>query len=206
MVEIVKKRLGKYDSLVESIAIKFLSKKVAKDNGDARFLLGIMSSAFALCNSTLTKEQLNEEGDNNTPVVKLRHVMKTMKESGRVPYAEIISNLPQSQKVVLCIAMTLSQVSDAWNTMTFSQLRRYCAQASQQQVLTDLSQDGLVSIIRNLEDAGLFKIGEADNSFGQFGGDDIYDSPLSLGAQLEDVECALGETLFQNDFYKRLLR
>jgi len=205
MTEIVKRRLGKYEGLVERIAIAYVSKKVAKDNGDARYLLEIMSNAVTQCISAMKGEQLNEVG-NNLPVIKLRNVMKALKDLGRTPYAGIIANLPQSQKVVLCIAMTLSQVSPAWKMITMSQLRDYCAQATQQQVLDELSIDSLVSIITALEDAGLLKVGEGDTIGRQ--DDNPYNWCLSLGTQLEDVECALGETLLDEgefgEFYQRL--
>jgi len=203
MTAIVKKRLGRNKSLVENVAITYLSKKVAKDNGDARSVLEIMSSAVMECNSTITEEQLNEI-EYCSPVVKLKHVMKTLRESGRTPYAAIISNLPQSQKVVLCIAMTLSQVSPSWSVITFSQLRRYCGNATHRNILTCLSVDGLMSIVKSLEDAGLLKVGEGNNVFSHFNGDNVYNCPLRLGAQLEDVECALGEALLQQEFYKSL--
>jgi len=203
MVEIVKKRLGKQVGLVESVGITYLSKKLAKDNGDARSLLEIMSNAITQCKSSMTDNQLNDVG-STSPVVKLRHVMCALKESGRTPYAQIIANLPQTQKVVLCIAMTLSQVSSAWKTITFAQLRNYCSEASKQKILSELSMDSLIHTVGTLEDAGLLQYGEGDGSFGCRKVDNIYESTVSLGAQLEDVDCALGETLLQQDFYKRL--
>jgi len=203
MTEIVKRRLGKYESLVERIAIAYVSKKVAKDTGDARYLLEIMSSAVTKCTSVMKNEELNKVG-KNLPVIKLKHVMKALKDLGRTPYAAIIANLPQSQKVVLCIAMTLSQVSPAWRLITMSQLRTYCSQATQQSVLDELSIDSLVSVIRALEDAGLLKIGGGDIFVGH-NGDNPNEWLLSLGTQLEDVECALGETLLEKgSFYQRL--
>ena len=163
----------------------------------------IMRCAIKHCETTLTEEMLNEVGSHQ-PVVKLRHIMKALKELGQTPYANIIEDLPQSQKVVLCIAMTLSQVSPAWKTITMCQLREYCSHATQQKVLTELTIDNLVGIVTALEDAGLIKVGKGESGMGCPRNDNPYNWPLSLGTQLEDVDCALGETLLQQDFYKRL--
>jgi len=73
--------------------------------------------------------------------------MKALRESGRTLYAEIISNLPQYQKVVLCIAMILSQVSPL--------LWRYWANATHHDILACLSVDGHISTVRSLEGVGL---------------------------------------------------
>jgi len=203
MVEIVMKRLGKNVGVVERNALAYASKKVAKENGDARYMLEIMSSAVTQCKSSMTEVELKKVSDHMS-TIKLKHILKALKESGRTPYAKIIADLPQSQKVVLCIAMTLSQVSPAWKTITFAQLRLYCAEATNQEVLGQLSADSLHSIVSNLEDAGLLNIGEDNSPFRCHKDDNPYDWRLRLGAQLEDVDCALGETLLQQPFYKRL--
>jgi len=203
LVCIVKKRLGKENYLVEGSVITYVSRKVARHCGDARRVLELMRSSIIKCKEDFDAKALEKCGVKES-VVKLRHVMKAIRDSGMLPYAQIISSLPQSAKVVLCVAMALSQVSPGWRVIKLADLKYYCAEATRHNVMEHISIDGLVDIVRNLEDSGVLKVGDTDDIFGNFYADPSQ-WPLQLGVQLDDVECALGESLLQQPFYKSLV-
>ena len=203
MVNIIKRRLGENVSIIDESVLRYVSRRIAKTSGDARRLLELMSSAVVKCKENLEDSLLDKKSDS-IPVVKLKHVMKAMRDSGEMHHAQIIASLPQTAKVVLCVAMALSQVSPAWEVIQLSQLKKYCAEATRHNLMEGVSIDALVDIVRNLEDAGLLKIGDDDDLFGNFYVDP-HQWPLRLGVQLDDVECAIGETLLQNKFYRNLV-
>jgi Cdc6-like AAA superfamily ATPase len=204
MVAIIEKRLGSARSLVETSAVKFAAKKASKVSGDIRQVLNIIQLAFTKCLDELSSEVPSKTVDGNA-WVKLRHVMVALKDSGAVPLAHIISHLPQSCKSVLCIAVALQSYIPPRSTLTLGMLKKYCAEASSHNVLTleNTSNEVYVDIVRQLEDAGLLSIGGSDIFFNGMNSDPSQ-MQLSIQCGMDDVECAMGESLFNQPFYKNL--
>jgi len=204
MAAIINKRLGTARSLVEESAVKFAAKKVSKASGDVRQVLDIVKLAFTKCFDGLSPDELGKIIDTNA-VVKLRHVMVALKDSGALPLANIISHLPQSCKSVLCIAVALQNCIPPRSALTLGTLKKYCAEASSQHVvsLENTSNESYVDIVRQLEDAGLFTIGGSDIFFHGMSSDPMQ-MQLSIQCGMDDVECAMGEALFNQPFYKNM--
>ena len=76
----IKLRLGENISLVDEKAITFASRKIAKNKGDAREALQIMSDAISNAVKSIAPEILSKETDDSSScVVKISHVMKAIK-------------------------------------------------------------------------------------------------------------------------------
>ena len=204
MVAIIYRRLGTARTLVEDVAVKFAAKKVSKVSGDVRQVLDIMKLSFTKCFDGLSPDVVNKAVDENH-VVKLRHVMAALKDSGALPLANIISHLPQSCKSVLCIAVALQSCIPPRSALTLGLLKKYCAEASSHNVviLENTSNDSYVDIAHQLEDAGLFTIGGSDMFFHGMNSDPMQ-MQLSIQCGMDDVECSMGEALFNQPFYKTM--
>jgi Cdc6-like AAA superfamily ATPase len=205
MVAIIIKRLGKGRALIEEAAIKFAAKKVSKTSGDVRLVLDIVKLAFTKCLSDLAPELLNQTIDGKI-LVTLRHVMLALKDSGALPLANIISHLPQSCKSVLCIAVGLQSCIPPQSVLTLGMLKKYCAQASMHHIMTleNASNESYIDIVRQLEDAGLLSIGGSSDIFFHEMSYDPSGMQLSIQCGMDDVECAMGEALFNQPFYRNM--
>jgi len=203
MVAIIEKRLGSARSLLEISALKFATKKASKVSGDIRQVLNIIKLAFTKCLDELSPEVAEMAVDGST-YVKLRHVMIALKDSGAVPLATTISHLPQACKSVLCIAVALQSYIPP-RSLTLAMLKKYCTEASSQNLVTleNTSNETYIDISRQLEDAGLFRVGGSDIFFNSMNIDPLH-VQLSIQCGMDDVECALGETLFNQPFYKSM--
>jgi Cdc6-like AAA superfamily ATPase len=205
LVGIMKQRLFKNDTLIQEGAMRFLAKKVAAMSGDARSALRLIAKAIDFSRKSLTEDDLNKSG-SHANVVKIPHVMKVIKAECNVPHAERIENLPDMARIVLCIATVLGQVSDEWKIMRMGQLREFCNEATDNNILDTLSIDQFKNIIDDLCDAGLLLRGENDDDEMPNERDATFESmPIRIGVQLDEVECAMEEVLLQNDFYKRMV-
>lgn len=203
MVAIIDKRLGPARNLVEASAIKFAAKKVSKLSGDIRQVLNVVMLAFTKCLDELSSDVLNKAVDQSV-WVKLRHVMLALKDSGALPLANIISHLPQSCKSVLCIAVALQSCIPPRSPLTLGMLKKYCAEASSHSAVTleNTSNESYVDIVHQLADSGLFTIGGSDIFFNMTS--DPMQMQLSIQCGMDDVECAMGETLFNQSFFKTM--
>jgi len=204
LVSIIQKRLGHNIHLIDPIALTFVARKIAKANGDARLVLDLMRSSIIKARETLTTEDLNTH-TCDTIVVKLPHVMKAIKYSGAIPLVDYIIGLPSKAQTVLAIATTLGQVSSSWNIIPLHKLKKYCAEATRHEVFDDLSTESFYSIISMLEDAGLMYTAKTDRLLNKFRYDDFTEMPIRVDVQMEDVEIALEQTLFnQGTFFTKL--
>jgi len=202
LTQITLKRLRLCANLIDESTVRYLALKVAKMNGDARLMLQIMSLSFTNYKQEMTDSELGQREVKS--VVKLRHVMKALRDLGQVPYEAVIAALPQKAKEVLCVAITLTQVSSLWSVMTLSQLKKYCGEATRHEIMDSLNIDSLIDIVRILEDSGLLRIGDGNSKFGeQYIEPPLW--PLRLNVQLEDVERALEKSLLQIPFYKNMV-
>ncbi len=205
MKGIILQRLGDHKSLVEEKAIQYATKKISKNNGDARAVLDLFSKALNKCKLSLSKEQL-ESNDIQAPVLNMFHVLQALKNAGvNLTHVELIHTLPQKVKTVLCVASAINQVSDSWKDIPLSVLKRFCYEAVSKGIMDDLSSESFQGFVQQLEDSGLFCTGQIDelscsNQYVFFN-----DRTIRIGAQLEDVECAVEETLLQNSFYRGIV-
>lgn len=198
------KRLGRDKALVADAAIQYASKKVAKQSGDVRKLLELFTNSFMECKGSLSRDQLISTVVDK-PIVAPKHVVKAVKNSGLKSQADIIKSLPQKQKTVLCIASALNQVSDAWRDIPLSTLRDYSIEAAEHGVMDGLTTEVFNEIILALEDSGLLCTGGVQEFNSSCEYDDPANKMIRVGAQLEEVEFAIQETLMENSFYKRLV-
>ncbi len=196
----IKLRLGNNVSLVDTHALKYVSRRIGTNKGDAREALQIMSEAFSIATKSLGSKRLSEEGVD-TAVIKIPHVMAAFKGAGNNTILNRIANLPQNAKIVLCIATTLGQVSSAWKMIGTSKLKAYCNEAAGNDIIQGWTQDQFNEVIEHLLDADLISREEIDEDF-DFAGDKL----ITVGVQLEDVELALNEILLkEGSFYSRMV-
>ena len=184
-------------------ALQLISRRVAASTGDARRALEITSNAVGKCYDLLKAEELDHEvnyDDECMPLVELPHMMRAIREAMPMRHADIISGLPQAAKVILCIAISLSQVWGPTAEISISTLKKYCAEATQHSIMDELGIGHVMSLVEMLVDSGLLL---TSNS----GMLTPYDSnpKLKIGVQLDDVEIALEESLFKTGFYLSLV-
>jgi len=202
LTAIIEKRLGVNSCLIDKIAMTLLCRKVAKGSGDARSVLSIIANAIFEFKETLSDEEKAQKGVD-APVLKMMHMVKSMRNAA--PHVEIIHGLPQIQRIVLCVATALSQVSENWKIMSLNDLRTYVNQFMLRKSMNVVDIDQLSDIISRLEDASLVLAGEGDEILHARAYDDQGNRLIRIGVQLEDVELALGNTLLKEDFYKELI-
>jgi len=201
LTEIVNKRLGGNNlSLVDKNAVVYAAKRTANNRGDAREILHVMSEAFSLASQSLTSEQLSTVGPVESPIVKMPHVLKSIKNNGEYSKATIIESLPGNARIILCVASALGQIGSRWKIVKLSELKSYCANATS--VCEDFSLSVFDSSIELLMDSGLMCY---DYSYDMSDGDHD-DRGIKLGVHLHDVEIALEDTLLkEGSFYSNLV-
>ena len=211
LLAIVQDRVG--IKIIAEKALQLVCRKVAAASGDARSALDMTAKAVRKCEESLAADQLGRSGEGEGgieyPLVKLPHMMRSLREGMAMKHSETIEGLPQACKIVLCVAITLSSVSPAYKVIRMKDLRKYCAEASRHGLLENLSIDILFDIVSMLTDSGLLLVGD-DSQAGAsdlrqwvYTGD-LFEAPLQLGCQLDDVECALEKTLMSERFYRQL--
>mmetsp|Transcript_3388 Transcript_3388/g.7585 ORF Transcript_3388/g.7585 Transcript_3388/m.7585 type:complete len:839 (+) Transcript_3388:2-2518(+) len=204
ILAILEQRLGK--KVVDRKALQLISRRVAASSGDARRALEITSNAVAKCADLMSPEKLGavvEDGDNNCmlPLVKLPHMMRAIREGMPMKHGDIICGLPQAAKVILCIAVSLSQVWGPTAEISISQLKKYCVEASHHAIMDDLGVGHVNTLVQMLVDAGLLVTGNS----GHFNSHDV-NAKLKIGVQMDDVEIALEQSLLKSGgFYQSLV-
>ena len=120
------------------------------------------------------------------PLVKLPHMLRSIRRVMPTRRVEVIRGLPRAAKVILCILVSLAQVWGLATEISISQLKNYCVGASDE--LGGVRH--IMSLIGMLVDSGLLITGNS----GHF---DPYDlnSKFKLGVQLDDVAVALEENV-----------
>ena len=204
IMAILEQRLGKY--VVDRKALQLISRKVAALSGDIRRALDITSDAVERCANILTDEELDMELKHNTmkclPLVKLPHMMCAIRKGMPMRHADLISGLPQAAKVVLCIAVSLSQVWGSTAEISISTLKKYSVEATHHAIMDELGVGHIMHFVVMLLDYGLLMT-DHDGRF------NTYDSnaKVKIGVELDDVEIALGESLLhEGGFYHSLVK
>ena len=192
-------------NLVEEKALEYVAKKIAKNNGDARAAIDVFSKALIVCKKSLSDEELACK-KVDTPVLKLVHVLQALRNSGFKSHVEIIKGLPQKVQTVLCVASALHQVSNAWKDIRLSDLKQYCIEATNRGIIDEeMQSESFLSMVEQLEDAGLFCTGGVDEFTSRDQYCDYMEKTIRVGAQLEDVECAIEKSLLQNPIYQNIV-
>ena len=205
ILAILEQRLGKY--VIDHKALQLISRRVAASSGDARRALEITSNAVSKCLDLLngtgidldTKVTYNDE--HHMPLVKLPHMMRAIRETMPMRHTDMISGLPQAAKVILCIAVSLSQVWGPTAKISISTLKKYCVEATHHALMDEVGPGHIASLVEMLVDSGLLVIDISHN----FNPNDA-NSKLKIGVQLDDVEIALEESLLkEGGFYRSLV-
>ena len=142
-----------------------------------------------------------DRDDECMPLVKLPHMMRAIREAMPMRHTDVIAGLPQAAKVILCIAVSLSQVWGPTAEISVSTLKRYCVEATHHAIMDELGIGHVFNLVGMLMDSGLLVAGNR----GQFDPHDV-NSKLMIGVQLDDVEIALEQSLLgEGGFYKSLV-
>ena len=78
--------------------------------------------------------------------------------------SNVIRGLPHAAKVVLCVAVSLSQVWSPTSEISISVLKKYCVEATHHAIMDELSLGHVMSLVEMLLDARLLMPGNS----GQF--------------------------------------
>lgn len=205
LMEILKKRLGENIKYIQDVALFYITRKISKKNGDVRYLLGLMSSTLMACKDEFTQDQLSDD-NYSSRLVKIGHVTKAIRNFGQLKHSDIIESLPQAQKCVLCIVVTLIEVitSDELNeeshtntSISLGMIKKYSGEAAMHGVMPrDCS---VFELVQGLQDAGLFKANDDANNLHD------NDHEIMLAIDMEEIECTLDDTLYKEpSFFLRL--
>ena len=203
ILAILEQRLGK--NVVDHKALQLISRRVAASSGDARRALELTANAVGKCADILTDEKLDMEVKHDDiecmPLVKLPHMMRAIREGMPMRHADVISGLPQAAKVILCIAVSLSQVWGPTAEISISILKKYCVEATHHAVMDELGVGRIMGLVEMLTDSGLL----ITDCVGGFSSHDA-NAKLKIGVQLDDVEIALEESVLdEGSFYQSLV-
>jgi cell division control protein 6 len=202
LIDILKKRVGKH--VVDEKALELVARKIAATSGDARKAMEITAKATQLCKDSLSDDALSKEvGTGEKPPVKINHMMRAIRESNVIKHAHTIQKLPQLAKVVLCIAVAYGNVIGPKAEISMSHLKKICCHATKHSLFDDTDIGSISGLIGTLCDQDLLRV--ANN--GHFDPHDL-DTTLIIDVQLDDVECALEESLLNGEhghFYSKLM-
>ena len=134
------------------------------------------------------------------PLVKIPNMMRAVRAMMATKHTDIIRGLPQAAKVVLCIAVSLSQVWGPTAEISVSMLKNYCIQAMHHSVMDEMNIGHVLHLVEMLVDSELLVTGNNRHS------DVHHNTKLKIGVQLDDVENALEESLLkEGGFYCQLM-
>lgn len=188
---------------IDEKALRFLASKVSSGSGDARSMLELVSSAVEKCKTSLTVAQLDAAMEQ--PVVTIRHAMQAVKDS-TWKVAERIESLPETQKLVLCVAVTACKALPDTN-FRMAELREYInAVIKEDGELETMDNDDFLTAIQNLVDQGMLlpnDDGQTDIRAKGLGA--FRETQVRFGHQLEDVESIVDQRLSEKPVYGRLM-
>mmetsp|Transcript_6131 Transcript_6131/g.12636 ORF Transcript_6131/g.12636 Transcript_6131/m.12636 type:complete len:1844 (-) Transcript_6131:84-5615(-) len=198
LMAILQQRVGK--KIIDSKALELISRKIATNSGDARRVLELTYNAVNICLEASSEEELSQQlPDDHAPLVKVSHMMKAVRQAMPGRHEDVIRGLPQAAKVVLCIAVTISQAWGPKAEISVATLKKYCVEASMHAIMDELGISQVMNLVETLSDAGLLIIGNRG-----FFDPSESDMKLKLGVQLDDVETALERSLLTEPFFRRL--
>lgn len=184
----------------------FAASKVSAVGGDARKVLELTASAVNKCYESQTKQQKASSSPDG-PIVKMLHMMQANRAT-MPKHAATIAGLPQMAKIILCVALSLSQAGPAWKMISLGRLKTFCTEASSHNLFDDeLNIETFLTIVEQLVDAGLLLTGTRGpiEGFNGHSMAEIQSLPVRLGMQLQDVESALEQTLGDQKFYRDMI-
>jgi len=139
----------------------------------------------ALCNSSLP--DLEDVGIEDTHLLDEAKALTSDRTNSKI---DIIKNLSYNAKTLLCIAITLGEVSEAWKIISCQNLRRYCGEEpSFDDTIEQLKNAGLLSEVQR--DPNSMEIDE--------------ETRFKVGVQMENVEGALSDSFVSQPFFKALV-
>lgn len=144
---------------------------------------------------------VKNEDDTYMPLVTLSHVMCAIREGMPMKMYDEIRELPQMARVVLCVAVSLSEI---WGPaiMTISILKKYCHQAFLQRIMDEWGLENFPYLIQLLVDSSLL-IADDDDQFSAYD----MNAKLKSGVHLDDIEIAFGRSLLEEGgFYYDLVK
>jgi len=103
-----------------------------------------------------------DRDDECMPLVKLPHMMRAIREAMPMRHNDVIAGLPQAAKVVLCIAVSLSQVWGPTAELSISTLKKYCIEATYHAIMDELGVGHISFLVEMLIDSGLLVAGNRD--------------------------------------------
>lgn len=190
--------------VVEQKALQLLSRTIIRMRGDVSQALQTTVCAVSECSDQMSDEELDLVVEDNEcmPLVKLPHMMLAIRNTMRMRHVEVIHGLPHARQVVLCVAVSLSQVWGPMSEIKISTLNKYCSEAIQHKILDDYGIAFVADSAGTLVDSGIFLIGDDDDQFDK--NDD--NAKVRVGVQLDDVEIALKQSILdEKGFYHCLV-
>lgn len=193
---------------MDAKALELVSRKIAATSGDARRVLQITMKAIGRCRDTSSEEFLLKAIDpqsssaDEKPPVKISHMMWAIRESNVIKHAHVIQTLPQLAKVVLCIAVAYGNVMGPKAEISMTYLKKLCVISTKFALFDDSDIGSVCNLCETLCDSGLLRVANNDHF-------DPHDpnAKMLIDVQLDDVECALEESLFNGEngtFYAKL--
>ena len=212
IIDIIEKRAGL--GVFSKPALELIGRKVAANSGDCRSALELAGKSIDQAVEALTEEHMGQlfagHLENMVEPVQIQDVMKAVKstQSTMGDKARMIEGLPFLQQVVLCVAIVLSKdVRPGRETLTLGKLMMYCKEASTFGVMDRIDPPEFMDILRSLDDNGLIEdIGGGDSSISKWSlSRSQRHKRISLKTTMDEVECALEETLAQKPFFQTML-
>lgn len=106
---------------------------MSTSNGDARRALEIRYNAIGNLSELLSEEKLDEiilDEYERLPLVKPPHIMRIICDIMPMRHTDVIVGLPQTAKVVLCIAVSLSKMWSQGAEIGILTLKNYCVEVT----------------------------------------------------------------------------
>jgi Cdc6-like AAA superfamily ATPase len=206
---VIVNRVG--EGLFDKKSLELIGRKVAAVSGDCRRALELAGGAVGKALSLLpAKEAGGKRGEGDGPLVKVIHVMKAIKENTREPQVAAIAALPDVARMVLCVAVALcgEKTSSSGLTITQGKLSNYCKESVKHGVLDRLSPEDFSDVLAQLSDSGVLDLGNGGNGMATTPSLNVGDARtklVTLKVQLDDVECALEQSLGDKPFFKQIM-
>jgi len=201
---ILEARVG--HTVIDPRVLQFVSKKVGSSSGDARKALELASSAVQLRLREIDEmdSQKTRELDSTVgPLVGMKHVVKASREEA-TNWKDRIDGLPLTGKMMLCVFTTLTQANVC--TTTVGQLKNFVtdcmsSRGSEEEML---GYEDFLAVLGTLVDFGLLRASSNANPDEILDTSrmisDVYNEPIHLEKQPEDIEKSLSRELKQAFF------
>lgn len=200
---IILKRLGFNRFLVRPDVIKYASKRIANNSGDARLIIQTFHKAISdVLQTTEESELLKLYPENEVcDVIKIKQVHEAMNiESSWLE--DRIDCLPTNAQMILAIICTLGETLDNWTEIPIVELKQYCFEAEEAGVFCFLTTQSFWYAMELLQDSALISVhDDLDN----FYDDDEEMRFIKIGKERYDISCALKRVTAEHyRFFDRL--